>query len=576
MSDTSNDWYGDEVVEEEEPQDTGPRWDDWANQAAMEDARQNDPDYVGREARKRSYFTRFNLDERLTQDATIISKSEAASIILKRLPSGRGAVGANEGPASYDYVSAGMEGAGDLSPQEANRRRRDMVRARANLARKLAEAIPEEMRTDKLLKEGDIRALLDELVPDSGDFEDAEIGGQEFTAEERMVASFMIDDMTREVTAKYQNLLSDSIDVENNPEALGEVVRQAENLAMEYKSGEINYLPEQITGDLYLDPISGEWRTSEDAATELDDFGATLNAGPEDRTPTTFLRAQEWRRMVQSDELGFDDARMLSENGLPVQDPRTGEITEWQTGTVGVTYENTRKPFDPRTGPGGNQMGPVTPEAQEQWANEQRDWYTLSEILRKPYEMSRAEAMKLHEKLKAAGLYAANGGEPQVPGDVTDPAFQRAWKALASSALQTGKSMTEILETRAEAARKNLEGALAISLTDPARLRADANSTARGLLGRHLTEDEHVELIKFIHDLERRNAMIDAGLEETATGKDIAGVEGLDEGIRADIEARAEEWMREANPEEAEAADMADQFDVFRGLLAGPGRGGAF
>jgi hypothetical protein len=51
------------------------------------------------------------------------------------------------------------------------------------------------------------------------------------------------------------------------------------------------------------------------------------------------------------------------------------------------------------------------------------------------------------------------------------------------------------------------------------------------------------------------------------------GVDALDEGITADINARMGEWIKDENAVESEAHNTADQYEQFTRMIGGPGRG---
>lgn len=148
-------------------------------------------------------------------------------------------------------------------------------------------------------------------------------------------------------------------------------------------------------------------------------------------------------------------------------------------------------------------------------------------------------------------------------GDTTSQTFKAAWKTLASSAIERNVSMTAFLEEMEVANQKNMEDALAIRLSDPAAIRSSANNIGRNLLGRILSDDEQSELTQFIHELERKNA---------ETEQLIADGEGGEHQM-IDIDAQTEAWIEDDNAEEAQAHEMADQYETFTNMLAGPGRG---
>lgn len=527
--------------------------------------RMNSPEYVGEQATRRVFMQGIEVDERL-QDGKIISKSEAKGIIMRRL---------SDDPRVRTRIME-MGGLDTRNPETHNQ-----TTARANLAEKLVELLPDEMRTDKMLGQGDLRALMVDLLPE-GEYDtagDLEIGGVKFTKEERQWAAGFVEAMTTEVASLYSNALTDT---PGSEQAGANIATTAQNLAQEFRDGKMNYLPEDLVGGMYFNPTTGKFETQPNSSPELGSLTFDINEQVKgNQTPTRFLNSESLQRMLQSGEMTFQDARSVSQRGgVNMVDPETEEQYRLE-GDARVLYSDRERPerFDKEVGvgygPDGRPMYTQDPRTQEKARWQKKDWYSLSDILRLPHEMTPAELNAVHEKMKAAGVYAQAGGEPTVP-DVTDPKFKAAWQLLASQSLETGESMTSLLEDRAAKYKKELEGAFASQLTDPARLRINGNALARDAIGRKLNDEEQMQLIQFIHDLERNNARVAAGLEATRSGETVPGIESLDEGVMKDIDAQMQEWIREQNPEEAEGADTADQFEMFRNMLAGPGRGGAF
>jgi ABC-type proline/glycine betaine transport system ATPase subunit len=253
---------------------------------------------------------------------------------------------------------------------------------------------------------------------------------------------------------------------------------------------------------------------------------------------------------------------------------------------------------------------------------------------RLPHELSESELARLQTRMHEAGIFdLPEMDRPQRVGDPTDPNFKKAWQRLASLSLETGKSMTTIINDRRTARQAALgedalglgstESVTGVLLTDPARIRTSANTIAAASIGRRLTPDEQTELVSYVHELERRNKLVQekrdeieaqkaegadeelwemAALDETTeagarieqalargditdpdtpdsesedtgdeTGEDEFDTE-LGEMVVADIDARMQESIRRENPVEAGANDMAQQYETFQRLLAGPGR----
>ena len=191
--------------------------------------------------------------------------------------------------------------------------------------------------------------------------------------------------------------------------------------------------------------------------------------------------------------------------------------------------------------------------------------YSLNEILAMPSNMTREQLAKITENLDAAG-YFEGSGRPGVIGSASDTNFQEAWRKLVNGSIAAGKPMTELLNEQ-KAAKKEEDSILAkvkASLTDPARVRLNADSIARTMIGRKLTPDEQSSLVEYIHGLQREQATQDAEFDSA---------DGDAENVQLDWAARMEEEIRRRNEGEAGAKDIANTYDDFTGLLAGPGPG---
>lgn len=448
-------------------------------------------------------------------------------------------------------------------------------------ARKLATVLPEEMLNDAVLQQGDLRPILSQLMAAGEWGTDAEFGGVMFSAVERGVAGLVVTETTADLRKDIIDGLVAQIPFEEGSAEWLEAKEIAEttaaNMVMEYRDGRVTELPQKPTGVGGYNPQTGEITTTGTTESE-DEFSKMINnvlggTSDEVRTAHRFLSEDEIRDMVVVGDMDFETARQLSAEGGQQQND-DGSITEL-TADAGVVYSDQTRP-----GPRSTQVpaGYAWSEEAQREADihgerSTKDWYSLNDIKRKPLEMTRDELMVIHERMKKAGIFDMVGGEPSVPGDPTDPKFKAAWQQLAAMSLESGNSMTSILKERENAMEEALAAAFSTRLTDPARLRLNGDAYARDQIGRKLNDEEHAALTQFIHDLERRNAMIDAGLEERASGIDIEGVEGLDEGIVADIDARMSEWIATNNPGEEGARDIAEQYSTFTSLLRGPGRG---
>jgi hypothetical protein len=304
-----------------------------------------------------------------------------------------------------------------------------------------------------------------------------------------------------------------------------------------------------------------------------------MNADGSAVTSRRFISESEWRRMLRSDQddissLLLQEELMRAGTGSSYVDPATG--TEISIQGLGVQWDDSRTP---PAGAGergtfgelANTPGNI-PENIRNPRLEQK-WYGISEVFNKPYTMNEEERTEIHRKMKAAGIFDIAGGEPMIPGDVSDPAFKRAWKYLVTKSAAENKSMMSILQEQTSAYQQAVNAQLATQLTDPARVRLNANAMARSAIGRHLSDEEQTQLTKFIHDLERKNARMAAGLEVTATGESIEGVDAQSEGTLYDIDAQIDQWIESNRGDEAGAHDMAESYQMFTRMLGGPGRG---
>lgn len=304
-----------------------------------------------------------------------------------------------------------------------------------------------------------------------------------------------------------------------------------------------------------------------------------INADGSAVTSRRFISESEWRRMLRTDQDDIDSLLLQEElmragTGSSYIDPNTQ--TEISVQGLGVQWDDSRTP-PPGKGERGifgglaNTPGNI-PENIRNPRLEQK-WYGISEVLSKPYNMSEEERTEIHRKMKAAGIFDIAGGEPLVPGDVSDPAFKRAWKYLVTKSASENKSMMAILEEQTSAYEQAVNAQLATQLTDPARVKLNANAMARSAIGRHLTDEEQAELTKFVHELERKNARMSAGLDETATGENVEGVDAQSEGTLYDIDAQIDQWIETNRADEEGAHDLAESYTMFTGMLGGPGRG---
>jgi hypothetical protein len=301
---------------------------------------------------------------------------------------------------------------------------------------------------------------------------------------------------------------------------------------------------EAFTGNVVTDPVSGD-QILVGANQEFTDFASALADIESGETKTerpAFLTQDDIALMLGIDSPDavfgryYDDlgnrAAFKAETGLNT--PDRSQVDMYRPG-----------PTDLRGDIG---------------AGREKVSYTITEALHLPQSWTRDEVAKMSERMRKAGIFAQAGGEPTVDSDPADPAFKRAYKLLLAKSIELRTPVHQLLDDGALAYEDAVDEQIRTRLSDPARLRITANALTRDVLGRIATDAEQAALIETIHGFERENAI-------------ASGPEGDDEVVDVDWQARMEEMIRERNPGEAGAHDVAVQYDTFRDLLRGPGRG---
>jgi len=459
----------------------------------------------------------------------------------------------------------------------------------AELTRKMLSKIPEDKWTKEVIDNIDIRPLVEEIAMSPAELEDPdsteEFGGVQYSQQERAYASLILGEENQRIEKRVVDSLlaglpEEAREDENHPAHI-EAQNVALEVSQEYKTSSKWRMPTPAgVGETYYDQESGQFKRvpttqGQDVGDATDVLGLA-DIGANNLTPTKFLTREEAMRLTQAGELNIDvygsmetdpeEMRGLVDGNVPRVAGR-GAI-QYQD----PSYHEAQTPFVSGTHI-GNAMGKGASTIEV----ETKDWYSVRDILAKPGEMNRKALMAIHEKLEKAGIYDMVGGEPTIPGDSSDPAFKAAWKMLAQMSLEKGESMVSILEDRTVAYQQQLESALSVSLTDPARLRINGDVYARSAIGRKLAPEEQDKLVAFLHDLERENARTAAGLDINSGESDpIPGVDEVEEGYEFDIDAQMEEWFDREKGGEVGARDIAETYDSFTRLLGGPGRGGSF
>lgn len=438
---------------------------------------------------------------------------------------------------------------------------------RSKYALLIAKALPAEALDETLLSSMDVRQFAQAITKYARDHGGA-INDVELSDEELKEISMGTASITLEIRKQLNQQLGDATPLEGTvtPEARQRYIDGIPSEVLERSRsyldpGPLTAPPVDVTGGLRQDPETGEL-VAEPGSTGLapSDFIGGLDSLGTDQGVTVqqFMTGTQLRDLMRQnvdagaemDRAIFEERTMLDEGGK-IEGDRLEIRLNNEAGTA------------PRGMP---QPGASGRDAEREYKNT----YTLTEMQRYPSEqMSPAEVIAMSKRLEAAGFYQ-NGGKPTSAGDATDVNFKAAWKQLMVKALESGQSMTDVLDENEASYKDALQEQFSTQLTDPARVRMNADAIGRSTLGRKMTDEEHGKMIEFVHNLERRNAMVGAGLDPDV---DLPGVEQLDEGIIADIDAQMNEFTRAQNPDEAGGKDVADQYSVFSSMLAGPGRG---
>jgi len=430
------------------------------------------------------------------------------------------------------------------------------------LATAMLKNLPPEMRTEKILTSGDLRPMLAAVYRD----EDIPEGTKSFAI------NYFTDENTRIKKGYSEYFGTQSATTTDATGTIQRVAGNYEDIVEEKlqsaRDGTITMLPDfKSLNNMYLttegDVQTGNEQLDDDIAGFMD-----IVSGSGAKTKLSFMTEQEAQQLfTYSDDVSGEVNATLGLEQQYMDARDAGEATV--TGSrLGINYDDEQQTrhYGLAPGVGGNT------EMKRQDVTSTKT-YTLTETLNMPQGMTRQQILDMSKKLEEAGFYELVGGKPIHKGSASDPKFKAAWKKLVGMSVEEGESMTSLLESRREAYQDAIEESLSASLTDPARIRINAEQLGRNIIGRKLTGEEQSALTTFVHDLERRNARLDAGLSLDGSVDDETG---LDVNIMADIDAQMAEYVERNNPVEAGAKEYADMGDTFSRLLAGPGRGGAF
>ena len=464
------------------------------------------------------------------------------------------------------------------------------VNPSVNLAFKLAQILPPEMMKRSILEGGDIRALLQKVMmsPDSAERGDTfTINGVDFTANERAAAGLVLVEMTDQIEASYKahvyaNNQSDEIRNEAMANWEAEALYSYRDGVMHsdlpisqesYGTGQFQWGDiDPTTGERKLEPIGGTTAATEAATAGDYETGQGTGGG---LNLYKFMNQEEVDNLFATTYDTNQAVQNIYRSEAEMEDRANGQqpdgVSEGRTfgSKVQVQYDDK----DTKDVQMGLAPGIGTNTEMKKGTGRAAELLTLSQMSKKPQEMSRQQVVNLSKKMEQAGIYEIVGEKPMIPGDWTDSAFKKGFEALMGLAVQKNVSMTALLQGRTSTYQKSLEDAMSTRLTDPARIRMQVDDTAKSMLGRTLSPEEHVEFTEFVHELERRNAKVESGLD---TSTSVGTIDDLDEGIIADIDARLSDKIREDNLTEFSGERVQDQYDAFSNFLAGPGRGGSF
>lgn len=487
-------------------------------------------------------------------DSPVVTETEAIRILANRLPKGMN-------PYRYMKGAEGRHGK-DYTSYEFSSDRSEMLRLAYNL-------IPEDLRTKDALLNMDLRPVFQHFLMSQGQGNEdgtSAVGDEDVRDSVRQLAGYTMVEMTESYKEMYENRETEKIgegpDTDKAAQ-LDAISAQVDELLNGYRDGTVMRLPDAKGGGSYaIDPEGNLVANDGDALSEAisEDFNTDFDTAGEASIENRFLSGKDIQKMLAGGEITLDYLREVEQADM------SGDPTATDPNAPRTLSHNARVTYtDERRQVAGNAPDHLS---SSQDRGTEKDWYSVTEVLQLPSTFTPTQRVAMVKRLEQAGFLEKGA---VLGGDTTSSQFKAAWKQLASSALERGVSMTSFLDSREQTYQETIMDSFATRLTDPARLRLSGNTLGQQTLGRKLTDEEHSEMIKFVHDLERRNAQVEAGLD--ATEGDENGMSPLDEGITADIDARMQEWIRDENAVEAGGEDIADQYEAFSRMLAGPGRG---
>lgn len=425
------------------------------------------------------------------------------------------------------------------------------------LVDRLIKTIPDEMRTEQVIRQVDIRSLLHQVMNTEYGAQQAgeiTVNGQKFSPNMQALAGAIFVDYQTEMRGQLETQLLDSgVSADEAPMFTADLMSQWRDQAP------FTLFPTQaVEGAILRDPTTGQVSTV-GANENLSDIGSQIanvlnGSGTRPEAPA-FLTQRDLAIMLATDTPGSVFGRYGDDLSMRAAFETQGGIAPRDQTNVdlGELSPNARsRPSRPDT---SNLAGIAG--ASDDYGRR----YTLRQAMELPLGMTREQIASLTDKMEKAGLFAqVEGGTPAVKGDPTDPQFKRAYQLLLAKSIERGVAVPSVLEQDRLAYDEAVQDAVRTRLTDPARIRIAADTIARDQLGRRLSKSELTKYVAAIHQMEKGQA----ATESDDDGGDVTEV---------DYASRIEEMIRQQNPGEAGAADTVDQYEMFRSILAGPGRG---
>lgn len=423
----------------------------------------------------------------------------------------------------------------------------------AEYARKLLQLIPEEMRTDTVLQNADLRPLLSQI----GAMDEETAAAAGFNSDDQFILMAILVNESDRIRKEAEKSILPLVP-EGDENAAIDASNIIDKIVNSYRTGTAMRIDTRLedagTGTIATNPQTGATVATGGVGAAASSVGFNLDGIEDlaDEDQTEFLSRDEIEYLARETTTSEETiGTLLGEDYAS----RQGEIAGGKQ--YELMYDDT----------GGKDRIYGLPGGEPKYVS-QPNRMTAREVVDLPSTMTRSEIFTLGKKLYDAGFMTE---EMTDPSDFSDPQFKRAWQNLMYKSIERGESMVSLLDAQVKARQEALEDSYTPLLTDPARIRMNGDALGSNILGRNLKPEEQQQLVQFIHELERRNAKIEAGFDPDADGT-LEDLEG--EAIQADLEARMNEWIRSENPEEAGGKDMADAYDTMTQLFAGPGQPG--